>query len=291
MISAKIVADSISTQGVRITTMELNYHRFIHSEFMTHRVFSRNASSSRAIPVEKQIHQVLNTPAMPVHWGRNQSGMQARGEIECPTLAQDVWKYASELSVDRAYELKDLDTHKQVVNRLLEPFQWIKVIVTATEWDNFFKLRLDSGAQPEIRELASHMKEAMNKSIPVELEAGEWHLPYITNEQYTHMMVNEYSITDIIKCSVARCARVAMLNHDGSNPDITKDLLLYDRLVGSTPEHASPTEHQACPMPENVNFNTQGISHLDKFGNYWSGNFRGFLQYRKILEDTNWGRL
>ena len=309
MISAKVICDSISPSGVRLTTMELNYHRFIHAEAKTHRILSlddeeyeivlkqdvdlmddpmlsRNASSSRAIPVEKMIAAVSSSPAMPVHWGKNQAGMQAREEVECPPLAQDVWKYASELAVDRAYELKDLDTHKQIVNRILEPFQWIKVIVTATEWDNFFKLRLHKDAQPEMMVLAEHMKKAMDESIPVELHPGEWHLPFLVE--------SSGNLEDDIKCSVARCARIAVLKHDGTHPSIEDDLKLYNRLVGSSPEHASPCEHIATPMDfAKDTFELaweNGVTHKDRDNNFWSGNFRGFLQYRKILEDTNWGR-
>ena len=280
MITAKIIADSISTKGVRITTMELNYPRFIHSEFMTHRQFSRNASSSRAIPVEKQIHQVFNTPATPIHWGKNQPGMQARKEIDFPTLAQDIWKYASELAVDRAYELKDLDIHKQIVNRLLEPFQYIKVIVTATEYDNFFKLRCHEDAQPEMYELARCMKEAMDSSTPDVLELGEWHLPYIVTEDCYKTTTDNF-----VKLSVARCARVSYLNHDNENPDIDKDIALADRLLEAG--HMSPFEHQATPMDfakDTYELTWEkGVTNVDREGYFWSGNFRGFLQYRQLL--------
>lgn len=279
MISAKIIADSISHSGVRLTTMELNYHRFIHSEFMTHRMFSRNASSSRAIPIEKQIHQVLNTPATPIHWGRNQSGMQAREELEYPSFAQDVWKYASELAVDRAHDLKDLGTHKQIVNRLLEPFQWIKVIVTATEWDNFFKLRLHKDAQPEMMVLAEHMKRAMDESIPVELQSGEWHLPYVRKECF-----GVYELKDAIKCSVARCARVSYLNHDNSTPDVEKDIALADMLLEAG--HMSPFEHQGTPMDFSYCqewYDLKGVTHQDVNDRIWSGNFREWIQHRQLL--------
>lgn len=280
MITAKIIADSVSEHGIRLTTMELNYPRFIHSEFMTHRQFSRNASSSRAIPVEKQIHQVFNTPATPIHWGKNQPGMQARKEIDFPTLAQDIWKYASELAVDRAYELKDLDIHKQIVNRLLEPFQYIKVIVTATEYDNFFKLRCHEDAQPEMYELARCMKEAMDSSTPDVLEPGEWHLPYILNEDCYKTTTDNF-----IKLSVARCARVSYLNHDNSNPNIEKDIALADKLLEAG--HMSPFEHQATPIAFAKDTYElaweKGVTHKDRKDNFWSGNFRGFLQYRQLL--------
>lgn len=279
MITAKVIEDSIANNS-RLTTMELTYPRFIHSEFMTHRQFSRNASSSRAIPVEKQIHQVFNTPATPIHWGKNQPGMQARKEIDFPTLAQDIWKYASELAVDRAYELKDLDVHKQIVNRLLEPFQYIKVIVTATEYDNFFKLRCHEDAQPEMYELARCMKEAMDSSTPDVLEPGEWHLPYIVTEDCYKTTTDNF-----IKLSVARCARVSYLNHDNSNPNIEKDIALADKLLEAG--HMSPFEHQATPMDFAKDTYElaweKGVTHKDRKDNFWSGNFRGWIMYRQTL--------
>lgn len=303
MISAKVICDSISPSGVRLTTMELNYHRFIHAEAKTHRILSlddeeyeivlkqdvdlmddpmlsRNASSSRAIPVEKMLKQVEDTPAFPVYWGKNQPGMQAREEIECPPLAQDVWKYASELAVDRTYELTDLDTHKQIVNRLLEPFQWIKVIVTATEWDNFFKLRLHKDAQPEMMVLAEHMKKAMDESIPIELQPGDWHLPYVDLGDFDD---SGDPILEAIKCSVARCARVSYLNHDNSTPNIEKDIALADKLLEDG--HMSPFEHVATPMKlDSFNVHAEkGITHIDKYDNLWSSNFRSWIMYRNLL--------
>ena len=310
MISAKVICDSISPSGVRLTTLELQYHRFVHSEMMTHRIFSRNASSSRAIPVEKMLKQVKENPAIPIHWGKNRPGMQAREECnnlvtmdwdyyndcECTGTREMAWKEAADNAGSKARAFGFAGYHKQVVNRLLEPFQWISVVVTATEWDNFFKLRLHKDAQPEIQELARCMKTAMNESIPVELQPGDWHLPYVRSDiqedelwEGLNTVCPVFNYEKAIKCSVARCARVAVLKHDGTYPSIEDDLKLYDRLVGSSPEHASPCEHVATPM-DNPSFDIPGISHMDKFGNYWSGNFKGWRMYRKILEDTNWGR-
>ena len=156
-ITAKIIADSISViTGIRLTTMELSYHRYIHSEFMTHRMFSRNASSSRAIPIKKLLEQVKNDPMMPIHWGSNKPGMQAGEELKGEDLhvAQREWINAANNAVDTASHLQELGLHKQIANRLLEPFLAIKVVVTATEWENFFKLRIHKDAQPEIQELA-----------------------------------------------------------------------------------------------------------------------------------------
>lgn len=320
MISAKVICDSISPSRVRLTTMELNYHRFIHAEAKTHRILSlddeeyeivlkqdvdlmddpmlsRNASSSRAIPVKRMIKQVAENPAMPIHWGKNQPGMQAREECnnlvtmdwdyyndcECTGTRERAWKEAADNAVSKARAFGFAGYHKQVVNRLLEPFQWISVVVTATEWDNFFKLRLHKDAQPEMRVLAEHMKKAMDESIPVELQPGDWHLPYVDLGDFDD---SGDPIPEAIKCSVARCARVSYLNHDNSAPDISKDIALADMLLVAG--HMSPFEHIATPM--NFAKDTfelaweNGVTHKDRDNNFWSGNFRGFLQYRQLLD-------
>lgn len=272
MMEAKVIAHSISGVGKEICTMQLCYPRFIHSEFLTHRVFSRNASSSRAIPVAKMIKQVRENPAMPVHWGANQPGMQAHQELEGQdaVTAMRAWKRAANEAADTAEFMEKMGVHKQVANRILEPFQFIHVIVTATEWRNFFELRDHEDAQPEIRVLARLMRDAMKASIPRmrmddPSQAEYWHLPYVLDEE-RNAMQNEPGL--LIKLSGARCARVSYLTHDGTKPDVEKDLALYDRLVGGVPLHASPVEHQAHPTSS------------------WSksGNFVGWMQYRQVLE-------
>ena len=335
-ISAKIIADSISPSGIRLTTMELTYHRFIHSEFMTHRMFSRNASSSRAIPVEKMLKHVKQHPALPVYWGKNQPGMQAREELtqedleeateivqqsykkkngtfaEFPNwwysfveshegfdefgggsyqqppktvkeVLEEEWERFGFEACENATELNTLGLHKQITNRLLEPFQWISVVVTATEWDNFFKLRLHKDAQPEMMVLAEHMKKAMDESIPTKLIAGEWHLPYVTELERNKKAYSQKDINNLIKCSIARCARVSYLNHDNSNPSIGKDIALADMLVEAG--HMSPLEHQLTPMEvpkDNYNFE-KGVTHIDRYGWKWSGNSRAWYQYRHLI--------
>lgn len=281
---ARVVADSIAPSGARLTTMELCYHRFIHSEFMTHRMFSRNAASSRAIPTQKMLDQVEANPAMPIHWGKNQPGMQAREEIDLESIyeATDEWKFAANTACNQAQAFINLGVHKQIVNRLLEPFQYIKVIVTATEWDNFFTLRLHEDAQPEIRLLAQHMEAAMEWSNPVHLKFHEWHLPYV---EFPGARGKELTLEKALKCSAARCARVSYLNHDNSTPDINKDIALAGKLLEAG--HMSPFEHQGKPMGANtMPFYTRwedGVTHLDRDGQLWSGNLRGFVQWRQML--------
>lgn len=266
MISAKIIEDSISVHKIRLTTLQLCYPRFIHSEFMTHRVFSRNASSSRAIPVTKVIDQVRSNPAVPIHYGKNQAGMQAVEELDTKNkqLVHRAWINAATAASNYAEFMTYCGAHKQLVNRILEPFQYIHVIVTATEFDNFFALRLHPDAQPEIYELAKQMKLAMENSTPY-VQQG-WHLPYCTPQEKQTL-----STETLLKISAARCARVSYLTHDGATPDIHKDLALYDRLVGSKPLHASPIEHQAIAADPDT----------------WSNNFRGWTQYRYLVEKNH----
>lgn len=274
--TAKIVADSVSySTGIRLVTMELSYHRFIHSEFMTHRVFSRNAASSRAIPVKKQLEQVLTDPAEPVYWGMNKPGMQAGAEAEGRDLAQArrEWRHASEAAVEYAELLEEIGLHKQIVNRLLEPWQIMKVVVTATEWENFFMLRISEFAQPEIKVLAEAMKVAMDGSIPVERAVGEWHVPYTTDTEREN-----FDTAALIKISAGRCARVSYLNHDQSNPDALSDIALSNKLADAM--HMSPFEHQAKIVFGN---SSPGVTHTDRSGEAWSGNFKGWIQHRQLM--------
>lgn len=264
-IEAKIIADSISEEGNRLTTLQLVYPRFIHSEFMTHRMFSRNASSSRAIPVNKMIEAVRTNPAMPIHWGANQPGMQARAELTPVkrTVVKALWHCAAYAATGIAYAMSALGAHKQVVNRILEPFQHIHVVVTATEWGNFFALRCHQDAQPEIQSLAASIVHAMEHSEPKKLAPGEWHLPYVTDsERLNHTTV------DCIKMSGARCARVTHVNHDGTTASLVPDTKLYNQLTTAMPPHMSPVEHQAMAIPSSKFF----------------ANFRGWKQHRWDLE-------
>jgi thymidylate synthase ThyX len=267
MIEAKVIEHSISSYDKELVTLQLKYPRFIHAEFMTHRVFSRNASSSRAIPVAKMIEQVRNDPAMPIHWGANQAGMQAQAELEQPhrVQVQSLWQKAAREAADTAELMTKEGTHKQVANRILEPFQWMHVVVTATEWDNFFLLRDHDDAQPEIARLAQKMRLAMLRSTPRRLSTGDWHLPYVTGAERAECETLADKFT-AQKLSAARCARVSYLLHDGAEPDMAKDLALFERLAGGVPIHASPLEHQGTP------------------GGTDTGNFVGWTQFRKVWE-------
>ncbi len=291
MFQAKIIADSISVEGKRITTMQLCYPRFIHAEMMTHRVFSRNASSSRAIPVAKMIEQVRNNPAMPLHWGKNQPGMQAAVELAGNELdmTKSAWRRAAWQAANIAEEMSALGAHKQVANRILEPFQWIHVIVTATEFANFFELRDHEDAQPEIRHLAVLMKLAMDASTPKLLNPDEWHLPYVTDEDIAELKAltaGEGARPDAWlelakQVSAARCCRVSYLKHDGTRASLAEEIALCDRLAAARPIHASPFEHQATPD----NWFDPSVTSDPGWANpQLHGNLVGWRQNRKFLE-------
>lgn len=219
-------------------------HRFVLAEFNTHRVFSRNSASSRAIPLRKQLDRVLNDPAFPVSWPAEQPGMSGGDELEPEGLVQ-LWMIARNRAVECARAAGNDGLHKSVANRLLEPFMWHTVVVTSTSWQNFFGLRCNPMAQPEIREAAEAMYQAYEESAPRPTKPGEWHLPYIQPDE-----IEFHEVHDLIRVSSARCARVSYLTQNGVR-DISEDLKLYSRLVSATPMHASPLEHVATPNHEN----------------------------------------
>lgn len=264
-ITAKVIADSVNHHHNRLTTLELNYPRAIHAEFMTHRVFSRNASSSRAIPVSTMIKAVEADPYVPAEFGANKKGMQAGAALtpEQADLARGIWNTDLAYALEAAKALADANVHKQWANRLLEPFSHIRVIVTSTEWENFFNLRISEAAQPEIRQLAQAMLDALNGNNPIPLPShpGIWHLPYVTKEdrrtiadegmimwgegkgrvEFDHP--HHYLDSLALAVSAARCARVSYRLHDGRTPALHDDLRLAGELAADM--HLSPFEHQA----------------------------------------------
>lgn len=276
--SATVIADSVGQHAPRLTTVQVTLHRFLLAELNTHRKFSRNFRSSRAVPVKKLLEEVRTNPAMPLHWGANQKGMQA--STTCDNLVgcysddfgtwedlspQDAWLAASRKAADMAEAFSEAGYHKQIVNRLLEPFLWVHGVITSTQWSNFFALRCHPDAQPEMRALAEAIRDAIQGSTPTLLKPGYWHLPYIGDD----FSLNQH---DVRAVSVARCARVSYLTQDGRTPTLAEDLELYDRLLSAVPLHASPAEHQATPFGENVASNPLGAN----FGPRW-------VQYRKTL--------
>lgn len=262
-INAKVICDSVTTAGHRLTTIEAEFPRCILAEVNTHRVFSRNSASSRAIPVEKMIKRVTEDPFVPLYWGKNQSGMQASGEVEDKPKADRMWRHAAQQAVAAAMKLHDVGLHKQIVNRVLEPFLWHKAIISSTEWDNFLSQRDHEAAEPHMRILAKCIRAALAGSNPLLLETGQWHTPYIDPEA-------DHGLHPIEQCmvSAARCARVSYLTHDGCR-DTSEDLRLFNKLADANPPHASPLEHVATP---DRSFRAPG-------------NFKGWVQFRHLIEE------
>lgn len=247
-------------------TFELEYPRFIHSEFMTHRMFSKCASSSRAVPVEKTIQNILNEPWKPLHVYKNCRGMQGKelvSDDEYDSFCEH-WDDAKHQAIEVAHKMIKEGFHKQHINRILEPFTKIKVIVTATEWDNFFKLRLAHDADPEIQDLAKAIKLSMDNAWGnyINVHGGRT-LPYVSFDEMD--AIDDNRVLTLI--SAARCARVSYLNHDGSKPDILKDLTLAKHLIENG--HMTPFEHQC-----------RGIFEGDAF--YY--NLRNFQSARYMLD-------
>ncbi len=272
MISAKIICDSVNPNNQRLVTYVLTYPRFIHSELMTHRTFSRNAASSRAIPIQKMIRAVWNEPAMPVSWGVNGKGMQAKGELTGWRRTACIWSWllGCRLACIVSWLLSRMGAHKQIANRVTEPWAHMTTIVTASELPNFFNLRAHKDAQPEFQALAFAMLRAYADSIPKRLAWGEWHLPFA--DRY---LGEGLSIDELLKISTARCARVSYLTFD-NEIDHSKDYCLHDNLESS--RHMSPFEHPAVASEISSNV---GYLHPS------FGNFAGYMQYRKTLRGEN----
>lgn len=306
-ITVEVIADSISKHtGRRITTFELTYHRYVHAEFMTHRQFSRNAASSRAIPVEKMIKLVEDTPAIPIHWGKNQKGMQADEELseELALQAEKIWVETALYVAFQARRLSELGVHKQVANRILEPFQMIKVVMTTTELNNFFNLRDHKDAQPEIRELARLVREASvsaaDRSTPEVLSYGEWHTPYVRHVRdmngvlwYTTSkdeVVKDEDLFDAETAQKISSSCCAQVSYRKLNDSLDKAVDIFQKLVESRPVHASAFEHVATPMDHTYKdmyaCGATGIIFPDESTKFYSisGNFLEWIQYRQLIK-------
>lgn len=327
--SVKVLADSVAPGGERLTTVQATFPRFILAELNTHRLLSRNSASSRAIPTAKLLEQVRDNPVLPVYWGKNQSGMQAQEQLDYCGIhdAKGAITYGAAAMAGVVDQLDRIGLHKQNANRYIEPWMWHTAIISATEWENFFAQRdtwpdpsqPPGPAQPEFAVLARQIREAMEASTPKKLKAGEWHLPLVETEDRTSKMYISASELDVfssvtiggktlsvneILCSVsaARCARVSYLTHEGKR-DILADMHLHDRLVSM--KHWSPLEHvaQAMEVPSesalaeidemlgewHINSWMHGLMIRGLAAERWSGNFRGWVQYRKLFQGEHAG--
>lgn len=264
MIKADILLDSINGCGCRITTFELTYPRFIHSELLTHRMFSRNSASSRAIPIEKVIDNIVSNPVMPLVWGKNQKGMQADEVLSGweQEEAEAIVRMMIGSQKHFVRMLMKLNVHKQISNRYLEPFVHMTTILTATDFGNFFNLRAHKDAQPEFQELAFQMLVASEESKPNLLAQEQWHIPF--GDKMPEGLDDEHKLM----IATARCARISYMTHDGEM-NIDKDYAIFEKLRDSG--HWSAFEH--CSQ------------NMENFTRY--GNFKGWKQYRKTFNNEN----
>ena len=300
-IHATIIADSKRADDLedRITTFLVTFPRIVLAEFNTHRALSRNSASSRAIPFKTMVQKCIEEPFIPIKFQKDHKGMQGTEYFEKEMEiwdCRDLWFRARDLAVDQAQRLSEYGLTKQLCNRLLEPFMWHTAIVTATEWENFFALRAHPAAEIHIADLADKMLEQYNLSDPKKLEVGEWHIPFGDNiddlrvgmaVQLEGQLSTEVNCEKMkIKIATARCARLSYFNFEGKD-DYGADVKLHDGLI--KPGHWSPFEHCAQCMPEQeyITGLYDGVNLLPEHLRGWSGNFRGFIQYRKMFHFEN----
>ena len=294
MITVEHIQASINHTGQRIDTLVCSYPRAIHAQLLTHRVFSKNSSSTRAIPLQKAIDQLDADPAEYI-WTQNQAGMQGELITDDKMLhaVNDRFRKAKEDAVFHAHKLLELGVHKQNAGRLLEPFQNIRIVLTSTEWDNWDWLRDDPAAQGEIAELARKIKAARDAAEPMELNAGEWHVPFVDRvapNQMRYYSPIDHSVLTVEEAKLVSMSVCAQTSYRNADYSLTKAKEMYEKLTGSKKMHASPFEHQAMGtglinVPDlQPDLWPVGITHMDREGHYWSGNFKGFIQHRQLLK-------
>lgn len=277
-IEVKLLEHSAHTYGLntQIATFEVFIPRCILAEMNTHRIFSRNTGSTRAIPTKRSIQNIKDAPFIPFYFGENKKGMQSK-TLMSPTkafLAKQVWNTHRIFTLWCTAALAKLGLHKQWTGRLSEPHSYVRQVITATSFDNFFGLRIDKDAQPEIIVAAYLMRQQLSLSKPKSLspaystQSHGWHLPYITESERQRFKNDPLFLA---KLSAARCARTSYLTQEGAEPNIEKELATFKKLVNSDPIHASPLEHQAYAL-NSINDTSR--------------NFKGFKQYREHYENS-----
>lgn len=261
--------------GVRVDTLEVRFPRIILPEFNTHRVFSRNFQSSRAKPILKVIQDDLTYTPSDYDWRKNSKGMSP-SELFSRDESIDLsirWMNAKDTAIEFANKLYLQGVAKEIVNRLLEPFMEVTGVVTSTEWSNFLTLRMNEGAQTEIRVLAKMIKDTLDSTTPIE---RDFHLPYTEDVSF----LSKERLIQLIKQSVARCARVSYFSFDKKESELDKDIELFNRLKES--KHLSPFEHVV--LNQSTYEYLFPYNYVTKENNY-HGNFnKGVIQFRKLIE-------
>ena len=311
-ISAKVICDSINEHNHRITTIEAVIPRIVLAELNTHRMFSRNSASSRAIPARKMIQMVKDDPFIPIKWMKEHKGMQGTEYFDLtqpevvgqfrPKYFPEAWLRAKDTAVNMAESISDAGLTKQLTNRLIEPFMWHKVLITATDYENFISLRADNNAEIHIADFAYKLLDSLNNSIPKPLKAGQWHIPYgedinwdalyniVSDNGNISFMIEPFEkILELkIKVATARCAQTSyiVIGEDDKPMDYVKLIGLHDRLA--TNGHVSPFEHCARAMDgTDYELNCKYIPQTKSYEYGWLGNFKGWIQYRKMLPNEN----
>lgn len=306
-ISAEMVQYSCDENNPenKIMTVNVKYGLIVHAEFLRHRMLSRGVKSNRAIPMSVIRKEVIEDPYVPVWFGSAQKGMVADKEVSNKFLARQLWLKARYLACGAHWLAEKIGAHKEWANRLLNPWQWVRETVTATEWDNLYNLRIHKDAQKDVREIVNLVYQLSTSCEPEPLKKGQLHVPYVKrvfNEQHDVTYVDNdgevLTPEQAMKASAARCARSSYDKHDGTKVTLSSDIKLYNMLIESDPKHSSPVEHQGFPMelPYNEHWMidgsngwVDGVTHVDKAGNYWSGNFKGWIQHRQLLANhTCW---
>lgn len=312
-----VLKDSISPEGDRLFTIHAHYPRIVHAEVMTHTILTKNATSSRAVPVSNFLETIENNPFIPTFIGKNQSGMVAGEDISEAERKQAVKLIKNHLKstikfVRKLSDKDGLNLHKQIPNRYTEAFQYMNTIISGTEWHgqigNFFKLRNHPDAEPHFQELAKCIQQAYDTHKPELLYPGEWHLPFINTERddngtlkygiieslgehpdgtYTPLF-NELSLEDAKRISASCAAQISYRKGDTS---LEKAKFVWDKLIHNKPEHSSPLQHQGTPIDYNLlrddekkAFDIVGITHMDRRYNLWSAQFKGWIMFRKEWE-------
>ena len=280
-----------------MTTMEIEYPRFILAELNTHRMLSKNSASSRAIPVKAMHEHIRANTAGPVSWGVNQPGMKAKEVLDAEDTVEAllIWEQARDSALDFAMQLADLNLHKQITNRITEPWMTMKTVISGTEWANFWWLRAHADAQPEIHELATKMMTVYNRSTPQLLNPGEWHLPYVKSTRLSSgeliYLDNQDLPLTLRQAQFISASCCAQVSYRKSDDTLEKAERVFKMLIESEPAHASPVEHQATPMhiESMCRFEPEtwqpGVTHVSANSDLWSGNLRGWIQFRKLIKN------